>query len=278
MRWHNSNQKENMKIEAEIKKITTDIAIDWLSNKWGDQRAIRSGHVARLAKDMRNNDFRVSPDAILRVKGKLANGQHRLTAVVECGKAQSFLVLESNDEELYKVVDCGLRRRVGDALIGTPYSNQIASAARWVRAYDLDVIVRSQGGTGNMLAEVTQTELINYCLENQMVLVEAIQFCHPIYDKTRLMPLSLAGALHVIANQHNKGIQVEDFLREVFIGGGKQSAATDLRNRLTLNKGTVSKMPSGYIFGISLKAFRSFCQGSRPGVLKWIKGEEFPKL
>lgn len=274
-------------VNAEILKITPEMASEWLQDKWGEQRLLRNTHVLKLASDMDAGRFKLSPDAILRVKGQLANGQHRLSALIQHGKPQSFLVMETNDEELYKVVDSGLKRAASDALIGIKYACQICAIAKWVQGYDLKTITQSTEGAakawknkrekGHSLTP-TQTEIINFCLDNKDILTESVAFVDVLYKKTRLLNVSIAGSLYVLASRHDGGKEkVKEFLTCVYLDGGQNSAA-DLRNRLISNKGSKSKIPNGYIFAITLKAYKSFANGSRPGSLKWAKDEALPEI
>jgi hypothetical protein len=131
-----------MKIKAttEIMQVTPEMAENWLRNKLEIQRNIRTAHVERLASDMRAGRFALSPDAILLVNGKLANGQHRLTAVMQQDKPQPFIVMQSNDNGLYKVIDAGLRRTVADGLVGNQWAQRIPAIARWVQTYQLGAL------------------------------------------------------------------------------------------------------------------------------------------
>ena len=269
---------------AEVKKITPEIATEWLADRWGEQRTVRTAHVNRLAADMEAGRFKISPDAILRIKNKLANGQHRLTAVVQSGKAQSFLVMESNDEELYKVIDAGLRRTVSDGLIGIQFAKSIPSIARWVQSYETRNLKQSSrcGSEASVTPGTnqwpTQCELIDYCIGNHEVLSEAASFVNPLYTQTRLMPLSIGAAVYVLAAARNGHLEkAKSFLQQVYLEGGN-TAAGDLRNRLIANRGGKSKLNPGYVFGITIKAFKSYYNGTRPGILKWAKDEEFPTI
>lgn len=267
---------------AEVKKITPELATEWLAERWGEQRNIRIGHVNRLAADMESGRFRVSPDAILRIKNKLANGQHRLSAVVKSGKAQYFLVMESNDEELYKVIDAGLRRTVSDGLIGIQYAKSLPSIARWVQAYETKTLRAGARSGSESGADApyysTQSELIEYCIDNQEILSEAASFVYPLVEQTRVMRLSIGAAIYVLAASREGYLEkTKTFLQQVYIEGGN-TAAGDLRNRLIANLGGRSKLNAGYIFGITIKALKAFNNGTRPGVLKWAKDEEFPVL
>lgn len=269
-------------VTAEVMKITPEIATDWLMDRWGEQRNIRGAHVNRLAADMAAGRFKISPDAILRIKAKLANGQHRLEAVVQSGKAQLFLVMESNDEELYKVIDAGLRRTVSDGLKGILFAKSMPSIARWVQSYESGTL-RPGARTGceagrNGERALTQCELIDYCMGNQDILSEAAAYVNPLYEQTRLLPISIGAAIYVLSAARNGQLdKAKAFLQEVYLQGSN-TAAGDLRNRLIANRWSKARLKSGYIFGITIKAFKSYCNGTRPGVLKWAKDEDFPTL
>lgn len=264
----------NLNVKCYLKEVGPSVAQEWLSEKWGDQRNMRSAHVTRLSSDMKSGLFKTGPDAILRIKGKLANGQHRLSAVVDSGTTQTFLVMESDDEELYKVLDAGVKRTVTDALIGCLYASNIPSVARWVMAYQMEGISKTSfSGAGMVNRKVSQIEVVNYCQENLEVLTEAVGFVLPLYDNTRLLPLAVSGALYVIcANKPEVFEQGRDFLEKLYISGG-ENAAGDLRNRLISNKGSRAKIPTGYLFGLCLKTLKSYINGTRPGTLKWADSE-----
>jgi hypothetical protein len=267
---------------VEIRKITPEIATEWLADRWGEQRTLRVGHVNRLAADMEAGRFKLGPDAILRIKNKTGNGQHRLAAVVQSGKTQSFLVLESNDEELYRVIDAGLRRTASDGLIGVRHASLVPPIARWVQAYDSKALhagARSGSEAGQRGSYApTQCEVIEYCLSNREVLSDAAGYVSSLYAQTRLLPISIGGAIFVLSASRNGHLEkAKSFLKEVYLEGGN-SAAGDLRNRLIGNRGGKAKLNPGYIFGITLKAFRSYYNGTRPGVLRWSKDEAFPTI
>lgn len=262
--------------KAEIVLITPAIAHEWLEDRWPEQRPIRKSHVMRLASDMESGRFKLSPDAIVRVKGKLANGQHRLEAVLQSGTSQHFLVLNSNDDELYKVIDAGLRRTAADGLIDLEYNKSLPSIARWVMAYysqdEISAARTPADVNSNSQKYITQSMLIDYCRQHRDCLIEAAVFVKSLYAQTKLMPVSVAGAVYVLASQHKKTDQAKVFLSNVYIGGGSDSSE-DLRNRLISNRGAKTKFTSGFIFGLTMKSFKAFCDGRRPGVLRWAKEE-----
>jgi hypothetical protein len=101
-----------MKAQVDIVQITPKKAAEYLENLLDGQRSVRQQRVKSLTDDMRNGRFRLTCDAIVLVNGKLANGQHRMWAVVESDTPQPFILMRTDDEELYKVIDCGATRSV----------------------------------------------------------------------------------------------------------------------------------------------------------------------
>ena len=271
----------NIQVTAKVQMVTPEIAIKWLSDKWVEQRVVRSAHVNSLAADMESGRFKIGPDAILRIKGKVANGQHRLAAVVQTGKAQRFIVMESEDAELYKVIDAGLRRTVSDCLNGVQYKNDLPALARWVNVYEAGAINQSDRNgqymsTSNCLA--TRTEVIEYVNENLEALVEAATFIAPLYRETQLLSKSIGGALYFIASTNPEKCELmKAFLSGVYINGGDTDISV-FRNRLISNRGSRARLNPGYLFLIAIKAFNFYCDGLKNVKLSYRNGEAFPRI
>ena len=261
----------------ELEEVTPAKAAVWLDNLYGEQRSIRSGRVSQLVKDMNNGNFRLSADCILFICDKLANGQHRLKAVVESGKTQKFLVLRTNDKDLFTVTDSGSPRRASDSLLGYSYASQIASISKWVIGYDNDVVF--QTNTNVQIGKLmTRFDHVEFCRDHAELLSECAAVSMHLYATTKLLSSNIAGALRYVAITagHPKE-KVDDFLRQVYVDGGT-TAANELRNRLIANQATRSKLPSAYLFGIALKALKAFLEGRRVGLLKWGDKEPLTRL
>lgn len=269
-----------MSTSTTLRTVTPSIAVEWLSNRWGEQRAVRESHVTRLVRDMESGRFRVGPDAIVRINGRLANGQHRLSAIVESGIQQTMVVMESSDESMYQVIDCGLRRSARDSLSQHEFSAYLSPIARWVWAYEW--FTRRHGDPQRaksltMRANTpTHCEIIEYCIDHLAELQDAARVVNPLYEQTRLLTLSLGGAIYVIAVRAGHAPAAEEFLRGVYIDGGA-TAAGDFRNRLIGRRGR-SKPDPLFTFALAVKSIRAFIGGERLGCLKWGRDETFPSI
>ena len=268
---------KNNNATVSIMTVTPEIAGEWLENKWGEQRSLRERYVDRLASDMNAGLFRLNSDAILRIDKMLANGQHRLSAVVKSGKPQKFLVMETNDTDLYKLLDSGMKRKVSDALT-CEFKTIIPSVARLVIAYDQGTISQTNLNSGGYNS--TQIQIVNFCEENNEELVQAAKVANSLYQATKIIPVSIAAALYFLSERidAHKG-KAESFLKAVFLGDGADgTSANDLRNRMTLQRNSKAKLRTAYVFGLSIKAFKCWIEKKRPGTLKWVEGEPLTTL
>jgi len=106
--------------KAGIEVITPEMASDLLARNYEDNRNIRPSYVAQLANVMRQGRY-VSQNGQTIVVGAddgiLYDGQHRLSAVVESGIPQPFIVAYILDgKNAYKTIDNGTRREAADFL------------------------------------------------------------------------------------------------------------------------------------------------------------------
>jgi len=120
----------NMKLNPET--ITPQIAERWLEQNDAN-RNVRRGKVEQYARDMRGGSWQMIPIAIcFDEQGKLGNGQHRLKAIVESGKAQVMLVARDCTREQIAAMDLGITRTVNDIahFLGEQITSRHASVAR----------------------------------------------------------------------------------------------------------------------------------------------------
>lgn len=241
------------------------------------QRHVREGHVLRLATEIESGNWHLTSDALLFIKGKLANGQHRLHAVVLADKPCSFLVLRTEDEAVYKVLDSGVGRTPGDALhnLGISAGKELAAVASLVLRYDAGALTML-GQNRDKSNRITRSLVIDYVEEHQRELEKEVAEVTSLNAQKRILPVSIGTALLHLANRSGKG-DAWTFMRNLYLGGSDDSAF-DLRERLIKNHQAKYKLDRSYIFALCIKAYKSFVNGTRPGVLKMIDGEPFPKM
>ena len=263
-----------MNATIELKTIAPQEALFLLENLHDNQRTLRTKAVSILEKEMRQGTFKLSTDAILILRGKLGNGQHRLTAVVQSGKPQQFLVLKTNDESIYKVLDCGMRRTIGDAMNLANQTNVIA-AARWTMAMEAG---QAKPGSGLTNFIVTRSQVMEFIETNIELLQDASRVATQLYGKSFILSKAIATAFLCIAERKSARTRhaAMELLDAVYTGENCHGPANDLRNRLIANRGSKAKLSQAYIMGLLIKAFIDRVNRRPTTMLRFYVGENYP--
>jgi hypothetical protein len=129
-----------MTISGRIERISPALAKDYLGLNTDNWRKVNLQHVRRLAADMAAGDWATGTGTIdFGEDGKLADGQHRLLAVVESGVTVEFLVRRNVPLAVIENTDTGRRRTFADLLAhrGEPHATALAAGTalhlRWAR-------------------------------------------------------------------------------------------------------------------------------------------------
>jgi hypothetical protein len=136
--------------------ITPAKAEEWLNKNKGN-RSLRNGAVEKYADDMKNGRWTqcVAP-IVFYENGDIADGQHRLYAIVESGKSQRFYVVRGLDKAAGLNIDTGMGRSLVDngqiSGLDTGLSHSLIS---WAQAVEF-------GGRGNkgQLSNAQKLELV----------------------------------------------------------------------------------------------------------------------
>lgn len=267
-----------MNAKLKIENITPDRAHQLLASPFEGQRTKRDSYIDRLAGEMRDGNWKLSPDCILIVKSKLANGQHRMEAVIRAKKAVPFIIMESNDDELYKIIDAGIKRSVGDVIAGQ-YANMVASVARWAVMYDVEAL--TPGGQNPDKSKLaTRSRIIEYVEAHHEGISSLVALCATLYANRRIAPVGTAAAVaHLAIRETGKEKEVRQFITNVYDGeSGTQDAAWDFRERMVKNNSSRARIPRQYVFALMVKSLRSYIKGTRLGTLKMADGEPMPRF
>lgn len=104
--WLVSDRPEAMWVD-----VTPEMAARWLEYGLLDRKVMRF-HVRNLARDMASKRFYPVPDGIaFDLLGNRINGQHRLSAVLECGLTVGMFVFVGLPTESRTVTDTGKKSR-----------------------------------------------------------------------------------------------------------------------------------------------------------------------
>ncbi len=128
-------------MRVEVRSIGPEEAQRLLEGQTRNRR-IRRGHVRQMARAMQNGEWCQNGEAIkLDTEGRLRDGQHRLTAIVESGITVEMLVIDGLPPESQETMDMGIRRTMADLLRLRNEANTHLLAAT------LSVLFRLRAGT-----------------------------------------------------------------------------------------------------------------------------------
>lgn len=105
--------------ELEIKKIhvTPALAAEWLTKNTDNYRKLRPAKVRELINALKQGTWKLTHQGIaFDVEGKLIDGQHRLTAIVESGVSADMFVSFNVGLDAVNVLDIGAKRQFSDVL------------------------------------------------------------------------------------------------------------------------------------------------------------------
>lgn len=102
---------------VELVFVTPEMATEMLSRNYENNRQIIKSNLLDISRMMKNNQFVLSPDALLFDTSKvLLNGQHRITSIVETGLGQWFVVLRNVSHDVGNIVDTGKSKTMSDRI------------------------------------------------------------------------------------------------------------------------------------------------------------------
>lgn len=224
---------KKMQQEVELEVVTPKRAEDFLNRNTAN-RKLRDGVVEKYAHDMQNGKWTECPAPICFYdNGDVADGQHRLWAIIESGTAQKFFIVRGMPREAGLNIDTGLGRSIVDnariAGINSDLSNELLCVARAI-----DLGSRHSGGNISNAIRLAYVQAHNDAarwamhngptgrfLRNSMTLGAVARAWYIEPDKERL----------------NRFCKV---LTNGFSEGTHESAAVAIRNYLLQNGGTTT--------------------------------------
>lgn len=168
------NDGQNGIITISVESVLPEMAQIYLTTN-DKNRKKRPHRVARYAQAMINGRWNLTGEAIIfDNEGRLINGQHRMQAAVDSGKAFTTLVVRGVERTSFANIDSGLTRTAADVLLDRDrdkYSTQQAAAARLVIAYNAG----QTRNTDQMLDYVDNSTIVDEITSNADLYDEVIE-------------------------------------------------------------------------------------------------------
>ena len=254
--------KKGQSMQHELVVITPETAVEWLRVNTRN-RLLSKSRVATIARDISAGAWNVAETAASPIAfyedGALANGQHRLSAIVNAGMPVTSWVIRGIPHSVQ--FDNVRARTFGDNLQIDGYANAktLASVA-WNCIGFLGPSSESDRGR----AEPSKAEM-----RRAIELLDLPTYAHLVSTLKPPFRLAAMGALVALGHLHSPAI-ANAFFDEyrTGVGLGPTSPVLHLRNRI-MNY-PVSRLGNGLVFMIL--AWNAYAQGKPMGILRLSPG------
>jgi len=219
---------------ARIETITPDKAKAYSANN--NNRSINKMNLAFLKSEILAGNYQMNGQTIvISTSGKLLDGQHRLTAVVETGLPIESIVVNNVDEDTFVTMDTGKPRGGSDALDihGVQNSKHIASAIRKI----VQRFSHSHAYLDRVRYKISNPEFVKYYDKNAKELNDLYEMTHTWALQGNKV-VSESDAMAFIFLLKVEGDEIYDFMEELLTGreiNPNSNAAQVLRQKLIRN-------------------------------------------
>ena len=262
-------------MKTEVRDITPEIAVEMLKRNQRN-RNVSESHVRFLSNEMRNGNWMFDGQPVRFAEGgRLLDGQHRLSAVVESETTQSFLIVTGIDPETFKVMDTGKNRSASDvfSIEGIDYAKHVSATTRII--YRL-----SRGDAESGSRKMSNTDILEYYNQNPKI-AEFVKDSQRLYvEFDRVLSQSYIAAFKYLMADKNI-TDSESFWNKVCTGIGLEEGnpTSVLRKKLIHDKMSKASLPLSERNAIIIKAWNNYRKGGTIKFLRYNKeSEKFPVI
>jgi hypothetical protein len=268
--------------------ITADVAREMLTHNVGNRR-LKSEYVRQIAKKMEEGTWETIGDGIsFDEEGNLLTGQHRLSAIVMCGKPQEMLVVRGLKATSKHAHDAGESYAPSDyvAAAGHKNAHAVAAAARLLVYYDRRCADHVYPNAASAEPPLTLPNMKAKGRSHGRGLVvgvlaayggvdtvtDSVNIADAAYRSMRKMPASVLTAVHLVLRRAN-----EDEATALFRRIASQTGFVDGDPVLALVKalnGGVTKRPPVELMVLLFKTWNATRRGDKVKLCRWQRTAE----
>jgi len=262
-----------MGMTAVIEKINPAKATRIL-NKNVCNRKLRPGVVERYTLDMKSNNWTECPDPISFYEdGELADGQHRLYAIIESDTVQTFIIVRDLPRAAGLNINVGLIRTLVDNArisgVNTDLSNRLIAVARAVATGKRNASSNFPTSNALKLAYIdTYGEACRWAISNGPT------------GKRYSHSLVLAAVARAWMHESDKArlVRFGEVVSTGFMEDDKDSAAVAFRNYLISTSATGFSHNDVWLDGFykAQNAIKYFMRRRKLTIIKSVKEEVYP--
>ena len=262
---------------ATFELVSPRTAQNWLERN-GKNRRISRERVHQYAEAMKRCEWRNNGESIkFDSRGRLLDGQHRLSAIVEAGIDIPLLVVRGVDDDSFPTIDTGTKRTLGQTLLleGYQYAPALASLANLLFVY-----ASGESITTHTHHNPTFNQALEFIKQNPEI-IDSVRVGSLSGQRIRCSGQAL-GFTHFLFNLIDK-VDAEYFFSKLRDGDGlpEGDPILTLRNRLGREGSGPKRLLVEEQIAITIKAWNAFRRGEKIQVLGWKRGgahpEQFPE-
>lgn len=255
---------------SEFMLVTPELASQLLEGN-SINRPLDRNRVNTYVSEIKNGNWKLNGEAIIfDSTGALANGQHRLHAIVKSGIAVMMLVVNGVEKDAMKTMDTGKSRTAADILTlehfdrgyGKTSMASIVAAISMLIKYKAGATISSSGGN-RML--VTTSEINKFFMKHESLLVNLDKEVRCLAKSTnRIAEASQGVALWFILHEIDANL-AKEFLHAVYTGVNlkPETPQYHLRNIMLSQRKSGKRKgfrPTDFIY-LGIKAWNSIRSG-----------------
>jgi hypothetical protein len=259
-----------MKVEYIL--VTPQLANEWLlKNK--NNRPISHKHVNSYANEMKDGKWVQQTGEAIKIttSGHIADGQHRLYALIKANVALCFSVFTDLEESVISVLDSGKRRNGSDVLHIYGIKN-----ATTISAIILAAGVLKRGmygliiGGRNVESRMTNKEVLGEYNANPEFWNDVANASMRWYGGfSKILTTSTLGGIYVIFESIDKQ-KASEFMDQLCYGVPVHSGVINLlRNKLIQDMTSIKKMSSMHKTSLIFKAWNCYRVGKDLKILSY---------
>lgn len=271
------SKNTSQKITTTLKLVTPQLAEEMLTQNTNN-RHISKKQVERMVYAMKNDQWKANGETIkISSQGKLIDGQHRLTAIIQANVACLMLVCDGISEEAIDTIDIGKRRTFGDWLNinGEENPTNLSAALHKLAAYEKYYASSFyvKGGLKNLTYQDLEALLRKHAGIRHSVAFIAKNEARRIFDR------SILSALHYLFTLSDSD-KAEEFFSRLGSGANldEESPILGLR-QVALRWRSQNHRPEIYeVMTFIIRAWNAFCTKSAVQHFRFNPGEQFPVI
>ena len=239
-----------------IVRVTPAQAKSWLASNNVLNRNLRHRLIDKYASDMKAGNWHISHQGIAFYEdGSLADGQHRLAAVIRANIDISFLVTFDIPKESGRAIDQHAQRKMDDAL-------RLGGAPAWLNKEAI-AIVRWMASCGQSAAQLSPDQIESYANAFESQIRFAVKLIQTHRRNVTCSGMGCAYVLASLSGEPDDRLQrFSEILYSGMIDASAESAAIRLREYLLSNIGAWNGGHKSGTAKRAQRAIQAFCKGT----------------